>query len=52
VGRAVNEIRERTDERIARDMFDDVIRALEKENFLVATHHTIRFVTLDKTNLD
>ncbi|CAF1670417.1 unnamed protein product, partial [Rotaria sordida] len=47
-----NEIRERNDERITRDMFDDAIRALEEENFLVATHHTIRIVTLGESNFD
>ncbi|CAF4423694.1 unnamed protein product, partial [Rotaria magnacalcarata] len=41
-----NEIRERSDERITRDMFDDAIRALEEENFLIATHQTVRMVTL------
>ncbi|CAF0926866.1 unnamed protein product [Rotaria sordida] len=30
-----------------RDLFDDAIRALEKENFLVATNHTIRIVTFE-----
>ncbi|CAF0874871.1 unnamed protein product [Rotaria sordida] len=30
-----------------RDVFDDAIRALEKENFLVATNHTIRIVTFE-----
>ncbi|CAF0916428.1 unnamed protein product [Adineta steineri] len=47
-----NEMRERNDERITRDMFDDAIRALEEENFLVATHHTIRIVTLGESNFD
>ncbi|CAF2507269.1 unnamed protein product [Rotaria sp. Silwood2] len=47
-----NEIRERNDERITRDMFDDAIRALEEENFLVATNHTIRIVTLGESNFD
>ncbi len=47
-----NEMRERNDERITRDMFDDAIRALEEENFLVATNHTIRIVTLGESNFD
>jgi hypothetical protein len=33
-------------------MFDDAIRALENKNFLVATNHTIRIITLSKKNLD
>ena len=48
----LNEVRERNDERITRDMFDDAIRALEEENFLVATAHTVRLVTLGESNLD
>ncbi len=47
-----NDIRERSDERITRDMFDDAIRALEEENFIVATNHTIRIVTLGESNSD
>ncbi len=47
-----NEMRERNDERITRDMFDDAIRALEEENFLVATNHTVRIVTLGESNFD
>ena len=47
-----NEIRDRNDEHITRDMFDDAIRALEEENFLVATAHTIRLVTLGESNFD
>ncbi|CAF4231492.1 unnamed protein product, partial [Rotaria magnacalcarata] len=47
-----NEIRERSDERITRDMFDDAIRALEEENFLIATHQTVRMVTLGESNFD
>ena len=46
-----NEIRERSDERITRDMFGDALRALEEENFIVATNHTIRMVTLGESNL-
>lgn len=45
-------MRERNDERITRDMFDDAIRALEEENFIVATHHTIRLVTLGESNFE
>jgi hypothetical protein len=45
-------MRERSDERITRDMFDDAIRALEEENFIVATNHTIRIVTLGESNFD
>lgn len=47
-----NDMRERSDERITRDMFDDAIRALEEENFIVATNHTIRLVTLGESNFD
>ena len=47
-----NELRERSDERITRDMFDDAIRALEEENFSVATNHTIRIVSLGESNFD
>ncbi len=47
-----NDMRERSDERITRDMFDDAIRTLEEENFVVATHHTIRIVTLGESNFD
>ena len=47
-----NEIRERNDERISRDMFDDAIRALEEEIFLVATNHTVRIVSLGEANFD
>lgn len=47
-----NEIRDRNDERITRDMFDDAIRTLEEENFLVATHYTVRIVTLGESNFD
>ncbi|CAF5193383.1 unnamed protein product, partial [Rotaria magnacalcarata] len=35
-----------------RDMFDDAIRALEEENFLIATHQTVRMVTLGESNFD
>ena len=45
-------MRERSDERITHAMFDDAIRALEEENFLVATTHTIRIVTLGESNFD
>lgn len=47
-----NDIRERSDERITRDMFDDAIRALEEENFLVATNQTVRLLTLGESNFD
>ncbi|CAF2151564.1 unnamed protein product [Rotaria magnacalcarata] len=47
-----NDMRERSDERITRDMFDDAVRALEEENFIVATNHTIRLVTLGESNFD
>ena len=47
-----NDMRERSDERITRDMFDDAVRALEEENFLVATTHTLRVVTLGESNFD
>ncbi len=47
-----NDMRERSDERITRDMFDDAIRALEEENFIVATNHTIRIITLGESNFD
>ncbi|CAF1486263.1 unnamed protein product [Rotaria magnacalcarata] len=47
-----NDIRERSDERITRAMFDDAVRALEEENFIVATNHTIRLVTLGESNFD
>ncbi|UJR10167.1 hypothetical protein I4U23_014383 [Adineta vaga] len=47
-----NDMRERSDERITRDMFDDAIRALEEENFLVATNQTIRLVSLGESNFD
>jgi hypothetical protein len=45
-------MRERNDERITRDMFDDAIRALEEENFLIATNQTIRMITLGESNFD
>jgi hypothetical protein len=45
-------MRERNDERITRDMFNDAIRALEEENFLVATNQTIRIVTLGESNFE
>lgn len=47
-----NDLRERNDERITRDMFDDAIRALEEENFLVATAQTVRLVTLGESNFE
>jgi hypothetical protein len=47
-----NDMNERSDERITRDMFDDAIRALEEENFIVATNYTIRIVTLGESNFD
>ena len=47
-----NDVRERNDERITRDMFDDAIRALEEENVIIATDHTIRLVTLGESNFD
>ena len=47
-----HDMRDRGDEQITRDMFDDAIRALEEENFLVATTHTIRLVTLGESNFD
>lgn len=47
-----NELRERNDGRITRDMLDDAIRALEEENFLVATNHAIRLVTLGESNFE
>jgi len=48
----LNDIRERNDEHITRDMFDDAIRALEEENFLVATNQTVRLVSLGESNFD
>jgi hypothetical protein len=45
-------MRERSDERITRDMFDDAVRALEEDNFIVATNQTIRIVTLGESNFD
>ena len=47
-----NDVRERNDERVTRDMFDDAIRALEEENVIVASDHTIRLVTLGEANFD
>ena len=47
-----NDVRERNDERITRDMFDDAIRALEEENVIIATDHTIRLVTLGESSFD
>lgn len=47
-----NDLRERSDERITRDMFDDAVRTLEEENFLVATNQTVRLVTLGESNFD
>jgi hypothetical protein len=32
-------------------MFDDAIRVLEEENFIVARNHTIRIVTLGESNI-
>lgn len=46
------EIRDRNDEHITRDMFDDAVRTLEEENFLVATHYTIRLVSLGDSNFE
>jgi hypothetical protein len=33
-------------------MFDDAIRALEEENVITATHHTIRIVSLGESNFE
>lgn len=47
-----DEIRDRHAEHITREMFDDALRALEEENFLQATQHTVRLVTLGDSRLD
>lgn len=47
-----SEIREVNDERVTREMFDDAIRTLEEERFLVSTSHTVRLVTLGESNFE
>lgn len=40
------------DEHVTREMFDEAIRMLEEENYLVATHQTLRLIGLAETNYD
>ena len=46
-----DEIRDQHDEHITREMLDDALRALEEENFLQVTQHTVRLVTLGDSSL-
>jgi hypothetical protein len=47
-----NEMREQYDERTTRDIFDEAIRTLEKEDVIVATNHWIRMITTGKLYLE